>query len=72
VLEDMADRLEGKSQPGSPIVRNSLEPVEEAAQASQGEPGEQSVSTFMPLLRGIDRLTASLAEEVAAHADATG
>jgi hypothetical protein len=36
VLEDMADRLEGKSPPGSPIVRNSLEPVEEAAQASQG------------------------------------
>jgi multidrug resistance protein MdtO len=72
VLEDMADRLEGKSPPGSPIVRNSLEPVEEAAQASQGEPGEQSVPTFMPLLRGIDRMTASLAEEVATFAEATG
>jgi multidrug resistance protein MdtO len=72
VLEDMADRLEGKSPPGSPIVRNSLAPVEQAGQAARGEPGEQSVPTFMTLLRGIDRLTASLAEEVAAYAATTG
>jgi multidrug resistance protein MdtO len=68
VLEDMANRLEGKSPPGSPIVRNSLGPVEQAAQASRGQPGEQSVPTFMNLLRNIDRLTASLGEEVAAYA----
>jgi multidrug resistance protein MdtO len=69
VLEAMADRIEGRSSPGSAISPNSLEPVERAQQACFGQAGQEHLPTFTTLLRGIDQLTASLAEQIGAYTE---
>jgi multidrug resistance protein MdtO len=64
LLDDVADWIEGKATPGQ-IPNSSLEELEQSVLSpALGQPLADSPS-FVILLRGIDRLTNSAAEEVA-------
>jgi multidrug resistance protein MdtO len=69
VLEEIARRLEGSTSQVERTPDDSLERLEQKLQACYAEQSPQlpagRVHSFVTLLRGIDRLTASLAEEIA-------
>jgi multidrug resistance protein MdtO len=68
ILEDIADRIEGKAHEVRPTPKDSLGPLEQSINAF-GTDGQQlpaaRVQSFVTLLRGIDTLTSSLAKEIA-------
>jgi multidrug resistance protein MdtO len=69
-LEDMADRIEGTRPPFGPRSQHSTDLLERMSAACgagefQGIP-ETHVQSFLTLVRGIDGLTSSLAQEIAA------
>ena len=61
-LEAMADQLEGKPRAATPASAHSFEVLEQSVQASLAEP---RIRSFVTLVRRIDSLTASLAEDIA-------
>ena len=68
VLEDMADRIEGVPRSTSPRPMDSLGILESSARESfpmDAGPQAAHAQSFMPLLRRIDGLTNSAAEQVA-------
>jgi hypothetical protein len=75
VLEDLADRIEGNPRQGRPISEDSREPLEQMLQEccvkEEGHIGEAHVRSLVTLLRGIDGLTTSLAEEITMEFDRT-
>jgi hypothetical protein len=68
VLEDLADQIESNSRQVSPMSEDSFEHLEQkvhACYAKEEQPvTEAHIRSFMTLLRGIDALTTSLAEEI--------
>jgi len=68
MLEDIADRIEGRERQVARVPRNALERLEQTVQAyCDGESEEAPrvrVRSFLALLREIDRLTTSLDEEM--------
>ena len=70
MLEDMADRIEGKAQPVGSVPGSSFEDLEQAVRACcVPEPQQlpqEPLQSFLALVREIDRLATSLAEEIAA------
>ena len=69
VLENIADRLEGKASQGTPVSADSLAPLEQVLESCRTDESQLLLSehgaTFVPLLREIDRLTSRLASEIA-------
>ncbi len=68
VLENIADRIEGKTSQGTNVSADSFALVEQIQQSCRVEqspllPSEHGI-TFLPLLREIDRLTSRLANEI--------
>ena len=73
LLENIADRMEGKTLPGSPVSADSfalLEQIQESCRVDEsrlllaGQGG-----TFVPLLRQIERLTSRLADGISMELD---
>jgi multidrug resistance protein MdtO len=75
VLEDLADRIDANAEVSS-LSEASREPLEHMLQNSrvkeQGHLADAHVQSLITLLRGIDGLTTSLAEEIAIEFDRTG
>jgi hypothetical protein len=75
VLEDLADRIDANAEVSS-LSEASREPLEQMLQNSrvkeQGHLADAHVQSLITLLRGIDGLTTSLAEEIAIEFDRTG
>jgi multidrug resistance protein MdtO len=75
VLEDLANRIEGSSRQGRSMSGGSFEHLEERLRALSVEEersiGEAHIPSFLTLLRGIDGLTTSLAEEITIELDRT-
>jgi multidrug resistance protein MdtO len=75
VLEDLADWIEDKPRQGRLMSGDSFEHLEQKANACCVEEkrgiGEAHIPSFMTLLRGIDGLTRSLAEEITVEFDRT-
>jgi multidrug resistance protein MdtO len=75
VLEDLADRIESNSRQVRPISEDSSEHLVQmlhACCAKEEQPAaEAHTRSFIALLRGIDGLTASLAEEITMEFDRT-
>jgi hypothetical protein len=73
VLEDLADRIEGDSGEIRPVSGDSGEPLEQMLQdccvKEERHIGDAHVRSLMTLLRGIDGLTTSLAEEITIEFD---
>jgi multidrug resistance protein MdtO len=73
MLDDMADRIEGKASQVGLISEYSLEHLEQTVQGCCAKEPQQlpaaRVHSFLALLRGIDSLTTSLAEEIAMEFD---
>jgi multidrug resistance protein MdtO len=71
ILEETADTLEGKPSHMKPTAQGTLELLGRVLQACSGPECRRlpavRVDSFVALLRGIDRLTNSLAEEIAAE-----
>jgi multidrug resistance protein MdtO len=76
MLEDLADQIESNSRQVRPISEDSFEPLEQMLQEccvkEERHLGEAHVQSLMTLLRGIDGLTRSLAEEITMEFDRTG
>jgi hypothetical protein len=62
MLENIADRLEGKTSLGRPVSGQSFALLEQLLLSEQG-------ATFIPLLREIDRVTNRLANQIALESD---
>jgi multidrug resistance protein MdtO len=75
VLEDLANRIEGKPRQGRPMSQDSFEHLEQKVHACCAKEeqlvAEAHVRSFITLLRGIDGLTSSLAEEITMEFDRT-
>jgi multidrug resistance protein MdtO len=75
MLEDMADRIEGNARQVGRMSEDSFEHLEQTVQACCAEEPQQlpavRVESLLALLRGIDGLTISLAEEIATEFDRT-
>jgi multidrug resistance protein MdtO len=75
VLEDMADRIEDNPRQVRPMSKDSREFLEQQLQEccakEERHIAEAHVRSFMTLLRGIDGLTTSLAEEITMEFDRT-
>jgi multidrug resistance protein MdtO len=73
MVEDMADRIEGNAPQVGRMSADSFELLEQMLQAYGTEEPQQlpAVRSFVTLLRGIDGLTTSLAEEIATEFDRT-
>jgi multidrug resistance protein MdtO len=73
VLEDLADWIEGKPRQGRLMSVDSFQHLEQTLQAccaKEEQPvAEAHVRSFITLLRGIDGLTTSLAEEITMEFD---
>jgi len=73
VLDDLADRIETNSTQVTPMSLDSFAHLEQkvlACCAKEEQPeAEAHVRALMTLLRGIDALTASLAEEITMQID---
>jgi multidrug resistance protein MdtO len=73
VLDDLADRIEGDSGEVRPVSGDSGEPLEQMLQdccvKEERHIGDAHVRSLMTLLRGIEGLTTSLAEEIALEFD---
>ena len=69
VLENIADRMEGKTSQGTNVSADSFALVEQIQQSCRVEQSPLLLSehgiTFLPLLREIDRLTTRLSKEIA-------
>jgi multidrug resistance protein MdtO len=71
VLHDMADRIEGKAAKVGPIRGGSLDAMTGIASAhSTNEPFAAQINSFVTLVRGIDALTSSVADEIANYSRA--
>jgi multidrug resistance protein MdtO len=73
-LEDLADRIEGNPRQVRLISEDSFEHLKKSLQAccaKEEHPAEVHVRSFTTLLRGIDGLTTSLADEFAKDMDRT-
>jgi multidrug resistance protein MdtO len=72
VLENMADRMEGKT-PGRSVSTDSLALLGQTLESCRVDGSRLLLSengaTFVPLLRQIDRLTTRLAEQIARETD---
>jgi multidrug resistance protein MdtO len=72
LLEDLADRIEGNPRQGRPLSEDSFGHLEQKSYAQEAQPAaEVHVRSFVTLLRGIDALTTSLAEEITMEFDRT-
>jgi multidrug resistance protein MdtO len=75
VLEELADRIEGNPQQERPMSEDSFEHLEQklgACCVEEERPiDEAHILSFKTLLRGIDGLTTSLAEEITMEFDRT-
>jgi multidrug resistance protein MdtO len=75
VLEDLADRIESNSRRARPMSEDSFAHLEQkvhAWYAKEEQPvAEAQIRAFMTLVRGIDALTTSLAEEITMEIDRT-
>jgi multidrug resistance protein MdtO len=72
VLENLASRIEGNLRPMSEDSREPLEQMlQECCLKEPGHMGEAHVPSLITLLRGIDGLTTSLAEEITMEYDRT-
>ena len=73
MLEDIADRMEGKTSQGRPVSADSLAPLEQVLELCRTDESRLLLSehgaTFVPLLREIDRLTSRLANQIAMEMD---
>ncbi len=73
MLENIADRMEGKTSEGIPVSVDPLAPLERVLESCRTEESRLLLSehgaTFVPLLRQIDRLTTRLAYEIEPEAD---
>jgi len=67
VLDELADRLDGKSTPGSEMAAIGIGAIEQAEESSRAV-GEQQehLDAFMNLFRHIDEVITSLAEQITA------
>jgi multidrug resistance protein MdtO len=66
ILDDMADRIEGKAAKVGPIRGGSLDGMPESASAQlTHQPFAAQINSFVTLVRGIDGLTSSVAAEIA-------
>ena len=67
VLEDLADRIEAQRRSPGPIRTDLLQPLEQTVQAHSADQAPQwtagQIQSFLTLLRKIDALTTSLAEQ---------
>ena len=69
MLENMADRMEGKTPQGELVSADPLAPLEQVLELCRTDESRLLLSehgaTFVPLLRQIDRLTTRLANQIA-------
>ena len=69
MLENIADRVEGKTSPGRPVCADSFALLEHVLESCRTDESRLLLSehgaTFVPLLRQIDRLTSRLANQIA-------
>ena len=69
LLENIADRMEGKTSQGRPESADSFAPLEQTLELCRTDESRLLLSehgaTFVPLLRQIDRLTSRLADQIA-------
>jgi multidrug resistance protein MdtO len=69
LLENIADRMEGKTSPEGPVSADSFTFLEQVVESCRTDESQLLLSehgaTFIPLLREIDRLTLRLTNEIA-------
>jgi multidrug resistance protein MdtO len=72
-LENLADRIEGKTSQGIPVSGDSSALLEQTLQSCRADEPRpllsQQLVTFMPLLRQIEQLTSRLADQIATEID---
>ncbi len=73
MLENIADRMEGKTSQGRPVSADSFALLEQIRESCRVDESRLLLSehgaTFVPLLRQIDRLTTRLANQIAMEID---
>jgi len=73
MLENLADRMEGKTSPERPVSADSVALLEQIRESCRVDESRLLLSehgaTFVPLLRQIDRLTIRLANQIAIESD---
>ena len=73
MLENIADRMEGKTSQGRPVSADSFALLEQIGESCRVDQSRLLLSehgvTFVPLLRQIDRLTTRLANQIAMEMD---
>ena len=73
MLENIADRMEGKTSEGRPVSADSFALLEQTLESCRVDESRLLLSehgaTFVPLLRQIDRLTSRLANQIAMEID---
>ena len=73
MLEDIADRMEGKTPQGRLVSADPLGPLEQVLELCRTDESRLLLSehgaTFVPLLREIDRLTSRLGNQIAMEMD---
>ena len=73
MLENIADRMEGKTSQGGPVSADSFALLEQILESCRADESRLLLSehgaTFVPLLRQIDRLTSRLANQIAMEMD---
>ena len=73
MLENIADRMEGKTSQGRPVSADSFALLEQILESCRTDESRLLLSehgaTFVPLLRQIDRLTSRLANQIAMEID---
>jgi hypothetical protein len=73
MLENIADRMEGKTSQEGPVSADSFALLEQVLESCRTDESRLLLSehgaTFVPLLRDIDRLTSRLANQIAMEGD---
>jgi multidrug resistance protein MdtO len=73
ILENIADRMEGKTPQAGVVSADPLAPLEQVLQSCRTDESRLLLSehgaTFVPLLREVDRLTSRLANQIATEMD---
>jgi hypothetical protein len=73
MLENIADRMEGKTSQGEPASADSFALLGQTLEVCRADKSRLLLSehgaTFVPLLREIDRLTTGLADQIAMEVD---
>jgi multidrug resistance protein MdtO len=76
MLENIADRMEGKTSQETPVSADHLAPLEQVLESCRADESRLLLSehgaTFVPLLREIDRLTSRLTNQIATEMDRPG